>query len=235
MSSPAVSCRSFTPTGTPCNGASGSPARTAASAAAAATRARPKSVAVTALTAGFTCSILAMHASSSSIGESSFVPIRRRASTADSAHSSSKAVAMTVPPPRTCGMVPLRLPSQRGEMGCARPRCLPAPDPSRRRGRARCRSPRPRRVPRRMVCLHRERPRRARCSPATPRLPGEAAPLARRRRPAAGVLTAIAIRPGTDRRECETATTVAGLPGGTRPVPGFGSSDCRCRSHLVYF
>lgn len=52
---------------------------------------------------------------------------------------------------------------------------------------------------------------------------------------AAGVLTTIVCRTGPDRRECETATIVAGLPGGTRPVPRFGSSDCRCRSHLVHF
>lgn len=52
---------------------------------------------------------------------------------------------------------------------------------------------------------------------------------------ATGVLTAIAIRAGPERRECATATMVAGLPGGTRPVPRFGSSDCRCRSHLVHF
>ena len=52
---------------------------------------------------------------------------------------------------------------------------------------------------------------------------------------AAGVLAAIAIRPGSDRRECETAALIAGMAGGTRPVPRFGSSDCRCRSHLVHF
>jgi sugar fermentation stimulation protein A len=52
---------------------------------------------------------------------------------------------------------------------------------------------------------------------------------------AAGVLAAIAIRPGPDRIECETAALVARLPGGTEPVPRFGSSDCRCRSHLVHF
>jgi sugar fermentation stimulation protein A len=52
---------------------------------------------------------------------------------------------------------------------------------------------------------------------------------------AAGTLTAIAIRPGRDRLECTTAATIAALPGGTRPVPRFGSSDCRCRSHLVHF
>ena len=52
---------------------------------------------------------------------------------------------------------------------------------------------------------------------------------------AAGVLTAIAVRPGTDRLECATAATIAGLPGGSQPVPRFGSSDCRCTTHLVYF
>ena len=52
---------------------------------------------------------------------------------------------------------------------------------------------------------------------------------------AAGVLTAIAIRLGTDRLECATAATVARLPGGSRPVPRFGSSDCRCTTHLVHF
>jgi Uri superfamily endonuclease len=52
---------------------------------------------------------------------------------------------------------------------------------------------------------------------------------------AAGVLAAIAVRLGPDRRECETAAVVAALPGGTTPVPRFGSSDCRCRAHLVHF
>ena len=52
---------------------------------------------------------------------------------------------------------------------------------------------------------------------------------------AAGVLTAIAVRPGRDRLECATAAIVAGLPGGAQPVPRFGASDCRCTTHLVHF
>lgn len=32
--------------------------------------------------------------------------------------------------------------------------------------------------------------------------------------------------------ECALNTLVAGLPGAFAPAPGFGSSDCRCGSHL---
>ncbi len=32
--------------------------------------------------------------------------------------------------------------------------------------------------------------------------------------------------------ECELAGTIAELPGATSPIGGFGSSDCRCGSHL---
>ncbi|MCX8061443.1 MAG: GIY-YIG nuclease family protein [Anaerolineales bacterium] len=35
-------------------------------------------------------------------------------------------------------------------------------------------------------------------------------------------------------RECEWATELAKLPQLSRPYPGFGSSDCRCVSHLFY-
>ena len=48
------------------------------------------------------------------------------------------------------------------------------------------------------------------------------------------VLVAIAVRPGPNRVECETAETVASLAGASRPVRGFGSSDCRCRAHLFH-
>lgn len=34
--------------------------------------------------------------------------------------------------------------------------------------------------------------------------------------------------------ECDLHARVAGLAGARTPVPGFGSSDCRCRSHLAY-
>ena len=40
---------------------------------------------------------------------------------------------------------------------------------------------------------------------------------------------------GRHRRECEWASAVADLPGASLPLPGFGSSDCRCAAHLFYF
>lgn len=39
---------------------------------------------------------------------------------------------------------------------------------------------------------------------------------------------------GTADQECRTHQALAALPGVVEPIPGFGSSDCRCRSHLVY-
>ena len=36
-----------------------------------------------------------------------------------------------------------------------------------------------------------------------------------------------------DRREHEWASLLLQLPGAEVPLPGFGSSDCRCPSHLV--
>ncbi|MBL7184044.1 MAG: GIY-YIG nuclease family protein [Anaerolineae bacterium] len=38
----------------------------------------------------------------------------------------------------------------------------------------------------------------------------------------------------TDKLECLWAQAARELPGGEIPVPGFGSSDCRCPSHLIY-
>lgn len=38
----------------------------------------------------------------------------------------------------------------------------------------------------------------------------------------------------TDRLECLWARAARELPGSAIPVPGFGSSDCRCPSHLIY-
>jgi Uri superfamily endonuclease len=38
----------------------------------------------------------------------------------------------------------------------------------------------------------------------------------------------------TDKEECLWAQAARKLPGGEIPVPGFGSSDCRCPSHLIY-
>ncbi len=38
----------------------------------------------------------------------------------------------------------------------------------------------------------------------------------------------------TDKLECRWAQAARQLPGSEMPVPGFGSSDCRCLSHLIY-
>ncbi|RME30973.1 MAG: GIY-YIG nuclease family protein [Thermoflexia bacterium] len=40
---------------------------------------------------------------------------------------------------------------------------------------------------------------------------------------------------GKDRRECLWATALSYLPGASCPVPGFGASDCHCRTHLFHF
>jgi len=37
------------------------------------------------------------------------------------------------------------------------------------------------------------------------------------------------------RREHEAVTVVGGLPGATVALPGFGSSDCECDTHLFWF
>lgn len=39
---------------------------------------------------------------------------------------------------------------------------------------------------------------------------------------------------GAADQECATHRALAARPGVVLPVPGFGSSDCRCRSHLVW-
>lgn len=39
---------------------------------------------------------------------------------------------------------------------------------------------------------------------------------------------------GTERLECEWARTAVDLPDARVPAPGFGSSDCSCRTHLVH-
>jgi Uri superfamily endonuclease len=38
-----------------------------------------------------------------------------------------------------------------------------------------------------------------------------------------------------DRKECEWAALLAGSETVSEPLKGFGSSDCRCSSHLFYF
>ena len=37
------------------------------------------------------------------------------------------------------------------------------------------------------------------------------------------------------RREHEWAAAFQSLPGSSIPIPGFGSSDCHCQAHLIYF
>ena len=46
-------------------------------------------------------------------------------------------------------------------------------------------------------------------------------------------LTAIWVFPSADRLECRIARLLTREPGLT-PVPRFGSTDCRCSSHLFY-
>ena len=36
------------------------------------------------------------------------------------------------------------------------------------------------------------------------------------------------------RLECAWAAAILSLPGAQAPVPGFGASDCRCATHLVF-
>jgi Uri superfamily endonuclease len=38
-----------------------------------------------------------------------------------------------------------------------------------------------------------------------------------------------------ERLECTWNEILAQLPGAAPHIPGFGSSDCRCRTHLTYF
>ena len=40
---------------------------------------------------------------------------------------------------------------------------------------------------------------------------------------------------GRRRHECKWAAEFGTLPGASIPLPGFGSSDCRCAAHLFYF
>jgi Uri superfamily endonuclease len=40
--------------------------------------------------------------------------------------------------------------------------------------------------------------------------------------------------PHPKRLECAWATALLDVPGAQKPVPGFGASDCRCATHLVF-
>ena len=44
-----------------------------------------------------------------------------------------------------------------------------------------------------------------------------------------------AIEESSASRECELNAAMLAMDGATAPAKGFGSSDCKCRSHLVYF
>jgi Uri superfamily endonuclease len=45
---------------------------------------------------------------------------------------------------------------------------------------------------------------------------------------------AAAVAPWARGRECAVARAALALPGARAVVPGFGSSDCRCRAHLIH-
>ena len=44
-----------------------------------------------------------------------------------------------------------------------------------------------------------------------------------------------AIRESSTKQECELNSKMLEMDGARVPVRGFGSSDCRCAAHLVYF
>jgi Uri superfamily endonuclease len=41
--------------------------------------------------------------------------------------------------------------------------------------------------------------------------------------------------PSKERLECLCAQALLGVDGASLPIPGFGSSDCTCRTHLLHF
>jgi sugar fermentation stimulation protein A len=49
------------------------------------------------------------------------------------------------------------------------------------------------------------------------------------------ILASIAIHSNSKRIECETVEALSACEGAAFPVPRFGSSGCRCCSHLLYF
>jgi len=49
------------------------------------------------------------------------------------------------------------------------------------------------------------------------------------------LLSAVAFPADRKTAECGALRAIAGIPGASVPVAGFGSSDCRCPAHLVYF
>jgi len=51
----------------------------------------------------------------------------------------------------------------------------------------------------------------------------------------ADILSVIAIPSDSKSTECSVFQALAGCEGASVPVSGFGSSDCRCKSHLICF
>ncbi len=41
--------------------------------------------------------------------------------------------------------------------------------------------------------------------------------------------------PSNVKQECDIGRLIASLPEASIPAPGFGSSDCQCKSHLYFF
>ena len=50
----------------------------------------------------------------------------------------------------------------------------------------------------------------------------------------AEILSVVAISTERKSAECEIVRALRGCEGASEPVKGFGSSDCKCASHLVY-
>ncbi|MGB9620327.1 MAG: GIY-YIG nuclease family protein [Armatimonadota bacterium] len=50
-----------------------------------------------------------------------------------------------------------------------------------------------------------------------------------------GRVIGYAIKESTEREECVINAQTVALPSAQVPIRGFGSGDCRCVSHLVYF
>lgn len=51
----------------------------------------------------------------------------------------------------------------------------------------------------------------------------------------ASLVASIALQSSSREAECETVRVLAADDDARLSVPGFGSSDCRCKSHLLYF
>jgi Uri superfamily endonuclease len=45
--------------------------------------------------------------------------------------------------------------------------------------------------------------------------------------------SAVFVHLGSERLECAAVSALLSMPGSTRPIARFGSSDCRCQGHLI--